>query len=367
MLEWFMLFAAGFLAACLLALALAPAQWRRAVRLTEMRIRSRTPLSMAEIQADKDRLRAEFAFALRRLEKTIERLREQNVTLRSDMAREQAPAQETAAQAAPSPRSRAAVASELEAQVVDLKSRLDQAEKDTEAQRAALERMERDIAAREQDLDQARAALRESNMLVDEQKVRIAALTTKAFSDESRIRHMDAPAKPQQAADAQQLESELMLARAELSARTLEIEEMRQQLSAKDRAIEELRERIRVYDDIASGGGDAAEKLAPLEAARNAAEADKARLAAEVEVLRRELAESRERDRGETDVLRDRLGEIAAKVAYMNSALEGGDPVIEKILRDARSGSQGEGEGEGEASLATLADRIRALRTQKSG
>lgn len=364
MLEWFMLFAAGFLAACLLALALAPVQWRRAVRLTEMRIRSRTPLSMAEIQADKDRLRAEFAFALRRLEKTIERLREQNVALRSEMAR--VPAAETAPATLQPPPARAGMAGEPEAQLADLKTRLDQAEKDAEAQHAALERMQSDLAAKEQDLDEARAGLREANMLVDEQKVRIAALTAKAFSDESRIRHMDTPAKAKQPAQAEQLESELMLARAELSARTLELEELRQQLEAKDRAIEEMRQRIALYDDIASGDGDAAGKIAPLEAARDAAEADKARLAAEVEVLRRELAESRERDRGETDMLRDRLGEIAAKVAYMSTALEGGDPVIEKILREARPGAA-TADGDGDTSLATLADRIRALRTQKSG
>jgi hypothetical protein len=49
-----------------------PLVHNRAVRLTTKRIEASTPLSLAEIRADKNHLRAEFAISTRRLEMTIE-------------------------------------------------------------------------------------------------------------------------------------------------------------------------------------------------------------------------------------------------------------------------------------------------------
>jgi chromosome segregation ATPase len=73
--ENIMYFALGLLAAALLALAVMPAVWRRAVRLTKKRIEAATPITMAEFRADKDQLRAEFALSTRRLEMNVEALR----------------------------------------------------------------------------------------------------------------------------------------------------------------------------------------------------------------------------------------------------------------------------------------------------
>ena len=67
-----MLMALGFLLAALLALTIAPAFWARAVRLTTQRIKERLPVTETEIRADKDRLRAEFAMTVHRLESKIE-------------------------------------------------------------------------------------------------------------------------------------------------------------------------------------------------------------------------------------------------------------------------------------------------------
>ena len=58
----------GFLLAGALFIGLIPAAHARAVRLTRRRIEAMAPLSMAEIQAGKDRLRAQFAMSTRRLE-----------------------------------------------------------------------------------------------------------------------------------------------------------------------------------------------------------------------------------------------------------------------------------------------------------
>lgn len=67
-----MLVALGFLVATLLALLVAPMFWSRAVRLTTQRLKARLPLTEAEIKADKDRLRAEYAIRVHKLETKVE-------------------------------------------------------------------------------------------------------------------------------------------------------------------------------------------------------------------------------------------------------------------------------------------------------
>lgn len=68
-----MLVTLGFLAASLLALAAVPALARRADRLARKRAEAAFPLSLAEIAADRDHLRAELALRARTLEQEAER------------------------------------------------------------------------------------------------------------------------------------------------------------------------------------------------------------------------------------------------------------------------------------------------------
>jgi len=70
-----MLIALGFLAAVLLGLLIAPALWRRAVRLTTRRIKTTMPLSEMEIEADRDRIRAEYAIKMHKLEMLVEQVK----------------------------------------------------------------------------------------------------------------------------------------------------------------------------------------------------------------------------------------------------------------------------------------------------
>ena len=70
-----MLLALGFLVASLLGLLLASAFWGRAVRLTTARIKQSLPVSEQEIQADRDRLRAEYAVKVHKLETQLEQAR----------------------------------------------------------------------------------------------------------------------------------------------------------------------------------------------------------------------------------------------------------------------------------------------------
>ena len=67
-----MIAAAGFLAATLLSLLIIPAVNRRAERLARRRVEALFPLSITELTAEKDHLRAEFAVLQRRLERRSE-------------------------------------------------------------------------------------------------------------------------------------------------------------------------------------------------------------------------------------------------------------------------------------------------------
>ena len=69
-----MFFALGVLVASLLALAIAPAFWWRAIRLSKRRLEMQLPLSPEEILAGRDLLRAEFAVERRQLEQKAEAL-----------------------------------------------------------------------------------------------------------------------------------------------------------------------------------------------------------------------------------------------------------------------------------------------------
>src|SRR5437763_16686862 len=75
MIEPIMFIGIGFLVAGLLVIGAIPMVHARAVRRTRRRPEALTPISMAEIHADKDQLRAEFAMSTRRLEMSVEQMK----------------------------------------------------------------------------------------------------------------------------------------------------------------------------------------------------------------------------------------------------------------------------------------------------
>lgn len=87
MIELIMYFGIGFLVAALLGLLFIPLVHNRAVRLTMKRLEASTPLSIAEIRADKDQLRAEFAMSTRRLEMRIEKLKAEATTQLAELGK----------------------------------------------------------------------------------------------------------------------------------------------------------------------------------------------------------------------------------------------------------------------------------------
>src|SRR6476646_10483196 len=87
MIEPIMFFGIGFLAAALIGLVIVPLVHTRAIRLTVRRLEAAAPLSMAEIQADKDQLRAEFAMSTRRLEMSVEQLKTKSTSQLAELGK----------------------------------------------------------------------------------------------------------------------------------------------------------------------------------------------------------------------------------------------------------------------------------------
>src|SRR6201996_1497688 len=87
MIEPIMYAAIGFLVSMLFGLMIVPLVHSRSARLTTRRLEAATPLSMAEIQADKDQLRAEFAMSTRRLEMSVEQLKARSTGQLSELSK----------------------------------------------------------------------------------------------------------------------------------------------------------------------------------------------------------------------------------------------------------------------------------------
>jgi chromosome segregation ATPase len=87
MIESIMYFAIGFFVAELTVLAVVPLVHGRAVRLTTRRLEAALPASMAEVRADKDLLRAEFATATRRLEIKVDQLTNNSASQLAELGR----------------------------------------------------------------------------------------------------------------------------------------------------------------------------------------------------------------------------------------------------------------------------------------
>ena len=75
MIESLMLIGIGICAGCLLVLVFVPLVHRRSARLTTRYLVETAPPAVNALQADKDRLRAEFATSVRRLEVGVEEMR----------------------------------------------------------------------------------------------------------------------------------------------------------------------------------------------------------------------------------------------------------------------------------------------------
>ncbi len=151
MIEAIMFFSLGFLGATLIALVLLSAVWHRAVRLTTKRIEGAIPVSMVEIQADKDQLRAEFAMSTRRLENSVEQLKFKTTEQLAEIGRKS----ESIRLLKNEVEEKTARATALEAQERTLRDKLNSTEEELSSKSRQLHDIEQALAAKENELTTA--------------------------------------------------------------------------------------------------------------------------------------------------------------------------------------------------------------------
>ncbi len=174
MIEPIMYFGIGFLAAALLGLLFVPLVHNRAVRLTMRRLEAATPLSITEIRADKDQLRAEFAMSTRRLEMSVEQMKNKTTTQLADLGKKTDAINQLKKELG----EKTAAIFALEARDKTLRDQLRATEQEFELKSSSLREAERLLSDKEAELAKLLAELGERSITADTQRVELAALRT---------------------------------------------------------------------------------------------------------------------------------------------------------------------------------------------
>jgi chromosome segregation ATPase len=417
MVEPIMFFAIGFLFAALVGLVIIPLVHARAVRLTMRRLEAATPLSMAEIQADKDQLRAEFAMSTRRLEMSVEQMKAKTTSQLAELGKKSDAINRLKMELG----EKTATIFALEARDRALKDQLRATEEELSFKLNAMREAERALTEKQQDLAKLTAQLDRQSVTNDSQRIELVALRTQVDALKDRVSDREREFKTTEdrlgrerfdaketsdllnaertkvgnLADrvsglehqliAQTKEAEILGRRAQeletrltqqgrlLAERDYQCDQLRSQLEGLRKTEADLRA------ELAGIGGSQRSEIeslktekAVLEAQLNRSREEQAKLSREIASFKRDTEASWASERVESALLRERINDIAAEVARLTAALEGPNSPIETILAgEAPSVSiagqptvpsvPGGAEGENKGSLA---ERIRALQSR---
>ncbi|UCI21393.1 hypothetical protein FJ970_10755 [Mesorhizobium sp. B2-1-8] len=378
MVQSVLFFALGFLCAGFLALMVAPAVWRRAVALTRRRIEASIPLTRAEIQADKDRIRAEYAMSTRRLEINVKTLREKVAEQLVEINRGREALKGLAVERAGKDHALAELGAKSEAlrqreeELHQLSERLKETERKLERRALDLEKLEHmyddasfasssrqiELVARESELQKLASdisLLRGQRKEADRRSQEIAA--------ESKAARDGLKAEKKRAAELDKKVERLLATLADredkLDRREKELARLREKTKAEDgasasRLVGKPDEAGR-HDEVGKRD-DMDRAIAKLDGDRERLEARLTALARENKRLKADLGAvaSSGLANGNGAALREQMNELAAEVVHLTAKLEGPDSPIAKALaapQDNRSAGHDR----------SLADRVRAL------
>ena len=418
MVEPIMYFGIGFLVAALLALSFVPLVHNRAVRLTMRRLEAATPLSIAEIRADKDQLRAEFAMSTRRLEMSVEQMKTRTTSQLAELGKKSDAINQLKKELG---EKTTAIAS-LEAREQHLRKQLGATEDEFALKSSALREAERALADKEAELAKLVAELGERSILADSQRVELASVRTQvetmklSVADYERAVRTTEDRLTRERGDAEAAANQLNEARGKLDELATHTAELERQLVAQTteaellgRRVQELETRLgeqgrllaerefeigQLRSEIATaskiglrdetndvGGADGLRAdVSQLEAQLATAIEERAKLQREIVTMKREAETTWAAERVENALLRERINDVAAEVARLTAALEGPGSPIESMLaaavpgldRGRAAGVNGRRDEFGAAiespqqGKGTLADRIRALQSGAS-
>ncbi len=422
MIEPIMYFGIGFLVAALVGLVVIPLVHNRAVRLTMKRLEAATPLSMAEIQADKDQLRAEFAMSTRRLEMSVEQLKAKSTNQLAELGKKGDAINRLKIELG----EKTATIFALEARDKALRDQLRATEEEFAVKTSAMLEAQRALSDKEAELAKLVGDLDERSTLADAQKVEITALKTqvdalkdrltaageevKAVEDRRDAERLELRAATQELAEergkvenlgrrvaeleqqlvAQTTEAEILGRRAMdlenrltdqskvLTQNESELQHLLKDIESARKTEGDLRTALSEMEGRTSSATEALkDERSQLQAELSHANEERGRLARELAQHKREAEESWAAERVENALLRERINDVAAEVARLASALEGPNSPIDAILateiaKDEAAHAVPAVHGEvavsetGVPAGGNLADRIRALQSQAS-
>jgi chromosome segregation ATPase len=425
MVEPIMYLAIGFLVSMLFGLMIVPLVHNRAVRLTTRRLEAATPLSMAEIQADKDQLRAEFAMSARRLEMSVDQLKSKTTSQLAELGKKSDAINRMKLELG----EKNATIFSLEAREKAMKEQLRATEEEFSARTEALRDAEQALKDKQNELAKLNAELSDRSMTADSRQVELVAV--RAQIDELKNRVGDAEKEfattqsrlAQERGDSEKATRELAEARSRVENLSQRVTDLDRQLILQIKEAEMLGNRVNdlearlatqgkllaerdyenrqlrqaneaaertakeLHDEIAalSGGGKspAFEKLrtekAAVEEQLRVARDERAQLQRDINAIQQQAESSWATERMENALLRERINDIAAEVANLAMQLEGPNSPIEALLATepaipamtARPANGVPANGSGAGGVApegggTLAERIRALQSHAS-
>jgi chromosome segregation ATPase len=366
MVEPIMFIGIGFLVAGLLVIGVIPLVHARAVRLTMRRMEALTPMSMAEIQADKDQLRAEFAMAMSRVEMTVEQMKAKTTSQLAEIGRKS----EAIGRLKFELSEKTAALLAIEAREKQLADDLRGLEATLAARSTAHEGAEQTLASTQAELAQISAQLHHSAMGSEGQRVELAAMRA-----HTEVLHNDIQSYEQEVADL----------RDRLGRKTAEAAALSQQLGEERGGVEQIGNRIGELERALvarSAESDAyrsaAETLAAekglIEGELKRSHEERDRLQRELAGLKRDVQNAIADESKENAVLRERINDVAAEVVRLTATLEGPESPIGAILEAGPAAAAGGANGGTSAPAAprsgtaegTLADRISALQGRAS-
>jgi chromosome segregation ATPase len=417
MIEPIMYLAIGFLVSMLFGLMIVPLVHNRAVRLTTRRLEAATPLSMAEIQADKDQLRAEFAMSARRLEMNVEQLKNKTTSQLAELGKKSDAINRMKIELG----EKNATIFSLEAREKAVKEQLRATEEEFAAKTELLRNAEAALTDKQAELARINHELNDRAMTADSRQVELVAVRTQIEQLKSRVGDAEKEFSTtqtrlaQERADSERATQELTEARSRvenlsqrvtdldrqlivqikeaemlgnrvndlearlatqgkiLAEREYENNQLRQANENAERAARELREEI-----AATNGGKSSvvEKLrsekAAVEEQLRVARDERAKLQRDINAIQQQAESSWQTERMENALLRERINDIAAEVAKLAMQLEGPNSAIEAMLaaEPAKTPAKPANDVTGAATVSegggTLAERIRALQSHAS-
>jgi chromosome segregation ATPase len=348
-----MIFALGFLAATLIALLIIPAINARADRLARRRAEALFPLSISELTAEKDHLRAEFAVMQRRIERKAEEALAMKHQAMDELGRRAVRVDQLETDVA----ERDAAIGGLQADLEETQSRLAATEEELAGTRAMLAAARETLSAVENahrktldELAWTRSELERSTTLLAGTKAELAITQDRLEAREVEFADLD---------------GRHTAALSELDAKRITVSDLETRLAMQTGRADDFE---RVWGDRRGELTDERKRLTDL--ANDLLAEQERGIALESRI--RELEEERETRIAEFSALSTRLQSLSAPDDALRTTLEEGKNAAGRDLDEVRAHiaatetAGGQGEAAHASDLRALSGQVEGLQSEKA-